>query len=49
MTRSGVGHGLGQLEIAVVVEDGVQADGSMRRGLEVGQVFGVEPVRLASS
>ena len=34
-----VRHRLGQLEVAVVVEDGVEADGRAGRGLQVGQVF----------
>ena len=34
-----IGHRLGQLEIAVVIEDGIQADGSAGGGLEMRQVF----------
>ena len=37
--RAGVRHGLGQLEIAVVVEDGIEADRGPGGGLEVRQVF----------
>lgn len=37
--RSGIRHRLGQLEIAVVIEDGIQADGSAGGGLEVVEVF----------
>ena len=36
---AGVRHRLGQLEVAVVVEDGVEADRGAGGGLEVGQVF----------
>ena len=34
-----VGHRFGELEIAVVVEDGVEGDRSAGGGLQVGQVF----------
>src|SRR5262245_15633029 len=34
-----VGHGLGELEVAVVVENGVERDGGTGGSLEVGQVF----------
>ena len=34
-----VGHRLGELEIAVVVEDGVEGNRRARGGLQVGQVF----------
>lgn len=32
-------HRFGQLEIAVVIEDGIQADGRAGRGLQVGEMF----------
>jgi len=37
--RAGIWHSLGQLEIAVVVKDGIEADRGAGGGLEVRQVF----------
>ena len=35
----GIGHGLGEFEVTVVVEDGVEADRGSGGSLQVGQVF----------